>query len=356
MAMDTTGTFDEALVRLHGYGPEFEGWLTNHAPMAVEAMVRHGHADAVHHWIDRYRPRLEDAPTADRPIGEDWREALGNPRRLGDWIGHFRREIDERPWQEVLTQWWPRLLPGIAAGATHPVIRTGHAVRALLDDPSGGHDSPRAVELAHALGYWAARSLPTPGVRAPAGSTPPLAALDGVPQIARGFGGYRAGLARLAETPGWSDATSALQPATTPEQARDRLTALVRDATLRYATHGHHSPVMLVHTATAPNAVLRLLPALPAELWVPSLNAAWTATAAVTALYSADTPATSPPTTPTGSPAEAAAELFARAAAHGDEHVVKFADTALDVAAAGTPDALAGVVLACNTIAPLGEE
>ncbi len=59
---DTTGTLDEALERIHLSGPERDGWLSNHAPMAVEALVRHGQASAVHRWLDRYGPKLEEMP------------------------------------------------------------------------------------------------------------------------------------------------------------------------------------------------------------------------------------------------------------------------------------------------------
>lgn len=45
---DTTGTLDEALERLHASGPERNGWLSNHGPMAVEALVRNGQAPTVH--------------------------------------------------------------------------------------------------------------------------------------------------------------------------------------------------------------------------------------------------------------------------------------------------------------------
>ena len=40
--MDATGTLDEALDRLHRSGPERLGRLTNHAPMAAEALVARG--------------------------------------------------------------------------------------------------------------------------------------------------------------------------------------------------------------------------------------------------------------------------------------------------------------------------
>ena len=34
-ATEATGTYDEALERLHRTGPEFDGWLANHGPMVV---------------------------------------------------------------------------------------------------------------------------------------------------------------------------------------------------------------------------------------------------------------------------------------------------------------------------------
>jgi hypothetical protein len=120
-------TLDEAYQRLHATGPEFDGWLSNHGPMAAEAMVRHGHAASVHPWLDGYMRRLEEFPRGYGPVGTDWREALGDPRRVADWTTYFRREVTGQPWRQALGTWWPRLLPGVAAAATHGVIRTGHA-------------------------------------------------------------------------------------------------------------------------------------------------------------------------------------------------------------------------------------
>ena len=133
MASGATGTLDEAYERLHTTGPEFDGWLSNHGPMAAEAMVRHGHAESVPEWLDGYMERLEEFPRGTGPIGADWQEALGDPRRIADWTAYFRREVTEQPWREALETWWPRLLPGVAAAATHGVIRVGHAVRALRE-------------------------------------------------------------------------------------------------------------------------------------------------------------------------------------------------------------------------------
>ena len=52
------GQLDEAYLRLHETGPEFDGWLSNHGPMAAEALVRHGHGEVVESWLDDYMRRL----------------------------------------------------------------------------------------------------------------------------------------------------------------------------------------------------------------------------------------------------------------------------------------------------------
>ncbi|MFE8005054.1 questin oxidase family protein [Streptomyces sp. NPDC057418] len=337
---DTTGMLDEALQRLHGSGPERLGRLTNHAPMAVEALAAHGRAGSVHRWLDLYAPRLEEfPPEVETVTAANWRCALGDPRRAADWIDHFGREIADRPWREVLAVWRPRLLPGLYGGSTHPVIRVGHAVRGLLAGEAGGVTGPRLAELAHGLGYWAARFHPVDGLAPLPGADSAAAALDAVAPIAARDGGFPARLGRVTGLPVWAAAT------TDPDEAHRRLTELVRAATHRYATHGHGEATMLVHAATAPNAVLRTLPALPRVLWVPSLRAAWTASAAVTAMYAPDTPAAySPPGTCTPE------EVFERAVAHGDEHVIKLTDTALDV---GDTQALAAALRSVELSEPL---
>jgi len=109
------------------------------------------------------------------------KEALGDGRRIGDWTAYFTSQLAEQPWRELLATWWPRLLPGIAAGATHGVIRTGHVVRTLL---SAEANAPTLDELAHALAFWAARARSVPPAAAPAGQLDPQAALDAVPRIA----------------------------------------------------------------------------------------------------------------------------------------------------------------------------
>ncbi|MEU8295854.1 questin oxidase family protein [Micromonospora sp. NPDC048909] len=319
----TGSTLDEAYERVRHSGPERDGWLSNHAPMAVEALAHHGHEEAVHRWLDAYADRLDERPRGIRPIPTDeWRDPLGDPLRTGDWISYFERELADEPWREVLVRWWPRLLPGIAAGATHGVIGVGHAVRALLDEESG----PRVDELGQGLAYWAARWQPLapPGV-GPYPATDPRSALDAVPRVPDQRFGIRARLAQLADSPDWPVASGAV-PGAVADGVPARLAAVVDAAVARHGTHGYASPVMLVHAATAPNAVLRALPALPRRLWAPSLDAAWAAAAAVTAAYAPAEARPAPPARPT----LAVDEVMRQAAASGDPHAIKFADAAID--------------------------
>jgi hypothetical protein len=363
MVSGVAGTLDEAYQRLHVTGPEFGGWLSNHGPMAAEAMARRGHAGQVHRWLDGYMRRLEDFPRGTAPIGVSWNEALGDPRRIADWTAYFRREVTEQPWREALETWWPRLLPGVAAAATHGVIRVGHAVRALTED---GDDADHLAELAHGLAYWAARWQPVPGAPAsepsPAGadvgagepakaSRSPSEALAAVPRIADQSGGIRDRLARLSALPEWPVALAAPQIPAAGEELRSWLTGLVDATTTRYLLYGHGEGIMLVHSATAPNAILRTLPVLDQRLWAPSVAASWAAAAALTAIYAPAAPATRAdlPAAPTGP--QAVEETFARAVEHGDEHVIKFTDTAADVyARSGADDALAAAVRATQLI------
>lgn len=317
---------DEAYQRLHRTGPEYQGWLSNHGPMAVEALVRHGHGERVHRWLDDYLHRLDERPRGLRPI-DDWRAALGDPKRAGDWLAHFDREMRERPWRDVLGTWWPRLLPGIAAGATHGVIRVGHAARVLHTD---GASPERLAELGQALGYWAARWQPLPGTGPLTGRAGVTEALAGLPRIPEQTGGIRERLGRLPDVPEWPGAAAALRPPDSPAEAERTLTELVHQAGLDYLRFGHGNPVMLVHAVTAPTAVLRTLPALDPALWAPSVAAAWSATAAVTSVYAPPTPAARTAVTVAAEPSE----VFARAARHGDAHVVKLADAVLEAHAA----------------------
>ncbi len=356
--MPTAGLSD-AYDLLHRSGPEYDGdeqgnnGLTNHGPMVAEVLDRQGYDERIGPWLTRYVTRLRELPAARDSIDEtNWGGALGDGRRVGDWTAFFSAQLRDRRWQDVLDLWWPRLLPGIAAGATHGVIRVAHAVRGLTRVPEPA--PPQLAELAHGLAFWAARSRAVPGVADPRGQLEPEQALAGVPHLADQSGLIVRRLGRLADLPGWPAAQQALRAPATADDVPPLLRRLVHAATVRYLGSGYGSPVLLVHTATAPNAVLHTLPSLPREQWIPSLAAVWSATAAIIAAYE---PAQLRPRTEwTKAAACGGAEgAVDQAAAHGDEHVIKFTDTAVEAFRdTGDDDVLAATTYIAGLIARPG--
>src|SRR6185436_15326101 len=69
--LDLTGVLDEAYERLHRTGPEFNGYLSNHGPMASEARVQLGQGSMCTIGWTATRASWKN----DRPV------APGSPRR-----------------------------------------------------------------------------------------------------------------------------------------------------------------------------------------------------------------------------------------------------------------------------------
>src|SRR5262245_34725860 len=119
---------DEALEMMVKLGP-----LSNHGPMAAEALVALGRREAVVPFVAAYKKRFSRVYPAEREAitPQNWRAALGDGSRNADWSAFFNRELNEAPWRDVLQKWSAILAPGLAAAAAHGLIRTGHAVRSL---------------------------------------------------------------------------------------------------------------------------------------------------------------------------------------------------------------------------------
>lgn len=75
---------------LEGAGPEFDGFLANHGPMACEALVWMGIGDQAPRWAAGYRPRLEGTPTPKCSLDPPLLPGLGSAmpsrhRPRSDW-------------------------------------------------------------------------------------------------------------------------------------------------------------------------------------------------------------------------------------------------------------------------------
>ncbi|HWG02230.1 MAG TPA: questin oxidase family protein [Trebonia sp.] len=317
---------DEGLRRLAGTGPEFGGGLSNHGPMAAEALLRLGRADEIGEWLDGYIARLDEAPRpGDRITGANWRDALGDLRRAADWEVWFRARIAASGWRAVLGQWWPRLLPGLAAGATHGIIRTSHAARSLADAAAAAGTAEREAELARGLAYWAAGYTELPGTPRTRGTLDLDAALGGLPRapeiprrnlITETLG------AGLSAQPGFPAALGALRP---PGDVAAGLYALAREFAGVFLVYGRARPIALLHAVTAPVAARSVLPLLDESAARPTYDALWQIGAAVYTVY---TGALTPEPLPSGPPAPPDV-LADRAVAAGDEHAIKLTEACL---------------------------
>jgi hypothetical protein len=315
----------DALDRLRGTGPEFDGFLANHGPMAAEALVRIGAADAVPSWVDRYRGRLDAAPEVVRGIGDDWPLHLGDARLVGDWTAHLRREAADTDWRTLLQRWWPRLLPGLAASATHGVIRTAHAVRSLRT--AGPDPDPLLVdELAQGLAFWAARYQTVPGdppLTGPLDAVDATAALPrldpGEPSDGPGIGGRLSVLERLDGFPASLDGWGPRLPS--PDGALDELIT----AAARVLAARDDAPIAFCHTVTAPAAVRLVLPELPDLVARASVAASWQVVGAIVAAFAVPRDDTEREIVDTD-PEPLLERLDPLAVEHGDEHVIKLTE------------------------------
>jgi len=313
---------DENLARLARTGPEYRGGLSNHGPMAAEALVRLGRAGEVEHWVDGYIQQLDEALNpSDRITSDTWREALGDRKRVADWTAYFAHELADEPWRDVLARWWPRLAPGVAAAATHGIIRTSHAARALDAAPS----PERLRELAQALGYWAATYDELPGTPQASGTLAPAQAVRQLPRQATppGSGLISAELRRrLDGDRQLGPAVDALRP---PADVQASLLALGTEFAREFVVHGRAFPIGMLHAVTAPVAARSALELVPAQVARDTHDRLWQACAALVSVYSSGAAAEA---MPDGEPLSLD-DLADRAADTGDAHAIKLTEACL---------------------------
>jgi Questin oxidase-like len=147
---------ENVLQRLLAEGRAFSGefpyCLANHLPMILVAMHRLGGSDdRLGALFETYREmnHLHAPPPAVAPIDRDaWTAALGVREREGDYRKYFADEVSRLGAKGAVSTYLPTLLPGLAASATHGLMRLSYG--ALRDD---------AEEIGTALGYWAATYL-----------------------------------------------------------------------------------------------------------------------------------------------------------------------------------------------------
>jgi hypothetical protein len=328
MASVDYSALDEALEILEPYGPEYRGGLTNHGPMAVEALCALGRTDAVIPWVDKYRRGLEPRPLPRERIAPPaWRDLLGRESRVADWMAFFENEMQDRPWRQVLTTWVPRLARGLIAAATHGPIRVGHAARGLAHADT----AQRRRELAEGLGYWAATFdvLPghAPGQPTRTGAFPSkmISTLNVLPLEQRGnFALISQALAQLDTFKPFANILDLVDTSGDGGAFLSDLTATFARVYLANA-RSVLSTIVFVHSVTGPSSLRPMLPYLSASDAAVALGYAWQAAAALFTVYGL----TAAPQDSFTSPSYDREDLVARAIESGDEHAIKFTEVCL---------------------------
>ena len=319
----------DALDRLAHHGFTDGGGMAHHAPMGAEALSALGYHDQVASWVDVYNQRHDPmgAPGADHPLtpGDDTEvaAALGDPSRLGDWAALFDHLLHEQLWPDVVRAWVPRLLPGYGGAFTHGLLRTAHAVRTI--DAVGSTPAARR-ELARALAWWAGTYTELPGRPGLAGTLTLDEAIGALPRPATPWSPEDAGrFVHLHELDGFAGAVDELGAPRDPDLALGELTATYARMLV---AHPEVHPFALLHAITPVAAARTLVPFVPGGSAVVYRHL-WHVDAAIAASFLPPGAGAVPAEEVDISGAPTPDELAARAADHGDVHVVKFTEACL---------------------------
>jgi hypothetical protein len=87
---------------------ELPNGFVNHGAMACEALAMLDCAGDIDSWARRFAAAGGASADPVMAAGFEWRQALGDYRRLPEWIGYFTQAIDDDGWPAVVVTWVPR--------------------------------------------------------------------------------------------------------------------------------------------------------------------------------------------------------------------------------------------------------
>ena len=318
---------DQALDILKYAGPEYGNGFSNHGPMAAEALLALGREDAIISWVQKYRKRLPAYPESHDIIDrERYLEAMGDIRRFADWTLFFEKELGTQPWGSVLNTWVPRLMQGMIGAAFHGIIRTGHAVRNLVNEETG----QRLRELAEGLAYWASRYQTLPGIitekQATLKPTEALPLVERLPSDKRIWHGLI--FEKVRGLSGFDSFVDVINLVDTSMDIDDFFADMFEAAARVYLANARDkgSIITFIHTTTGPGAVQLMAPYLSQDTVRIALRYCWQASAGI---YAAIGMAIDDNIYETTGGDARIDELINLAVATGDEHAFKFMEVCL---------------------------
>ena len=302
-------TYLDALAVFVTTDTAYDGGLSNHGPMAAEALVSMGAEQWIGPFVDDYRTRLEPPTATPEPVPGVWRE-----------------------WLHVQL---PGAVPMAANLAGHGLLRVAHAVRGIerVETAAPGSDlAPvQRFELTIALDYWTHGGPGLDGVQQVDGILDADTWAAGLPRLRpeeRSDGFLTNTLETAAATHGFASAVATLAPGENHGATLDALALVAADS---FCYNTGLAAFALLHGTTVPTMARVLLPHLD-ESDRDGLVAAVAGFVAA-AIIGFDGPRVTTAAPTTGLDVSDLAGLADAAGATLEDHTIKFADACLGLSA-----------------------
>lgn len=283
----------------------FGGGLSNHGPMAAEALVSLDAEEALGPFVEHYRTRLEPQR----------HEVLAAPEAWEPWLRLQLTDLVDRA--------------GNLAG--HGLLRVAHAARGLERTAAvGGPSTAQLRELATAVDYWRRGGAGIDGPSALTGPTPATEWPDGLGRLSadeRAEGLLTVTLRRAAAKNDFAERVAALAPAPDPSATFDALAIAAAEA---FRRNEGTAAFALLHGVTV-SSMARVLLRYLEDAHARRLEAAVASFVAAAVMGFDDGSAAV--VSDDGTDLPDPRRLAEMAAATREDHTIKFADACIGVAA-----------------------
>lgn len=163
--------FKEFFDKYKDYSSDYNGGLSSHIPMVSYSLYELGVSfDEISEYLDKTIKRIniskEDFTEVYNIDDENFEKYLGAENSFGSYYKYFSKKLNEENYKEMLGDFLPKLINGVAGRAFHPLIRLSYAVR-----------SDNEEEVVKSLSYFASKYLPHKFDDLPSNSENPLGSL-----------------------------------------------------------------------------------------------------------------------------------------------------------------------------------
>lgn len=172
--------FKEFFNKYKDYASDYNGGLSSHIPMVSYSLYELGVSfDEISEYLDKTIKRInivkEDFTELYNIDDENFEKYLGAENSFGSYYKYFSKKLNEENYKEMLGDFLPKLIRGVAGRAFHPLIRLSYALR-----------SDNEEEVVKSLSYFASKYLPHKFDDLPSNSEKPLESLISLVESVKG--------------------------------------------------------------------------------------------------------------------------------------------------------------------------